>query len=205
MKQYPSIPSWRQGAVWGLPIVAFDKLDGSNIRFEWSRKRGWHKFGSRHCLIDERHEQLGEAIPVFLAKYGEELDGIFRKQKPYRDCRSVIVFGEFFGERSFAGVHEPDDPKDVVLFDVNPVTKGFLPPKQLLQDFGHLHLPRVVYQGNLNRDLVRHVEENEFDLQEGIIAKGEHRNQSYMVKVKTREWLERVKGRFGEQAMLAEL
>jgi hypothetical protein len=32
--------------------LAFDKLDGSNMRFEWSPKRGWYKFGSRGQLID---------------------------------------------------------------------------------------------------------------------------------------------------------
>lgn len=31
-------------------IYAFDKLDGSNIRFEWSRKRGFYKFGTRNIF-----------------------------------------------------------------------------------------------------------------------------------------------------------
>jgi hypothetical protein len=43
MKTYPSISR----DIVGQPIYAFDKLDGSNIRAEWSKKNGFHKFGSR--------------------------------------------------------------------------------------------------------------------------------------------------------------
>ena len=49
MKEYPSIPSAgdllaRSAEDYlGRPFVAFDKLDGSNVRAEWDRKRGWHR------------------------------------------------------------------------------------------------------------------------------------------------------------------
>jgi hypothetical protein len=57
MKEYPSIPSAadllaRSNDYLGRPFVAFDKLDGSNIRAEWDRKKGWHRFGSRRRLLD---------------------------------------------------------------------------------------------------------------------------------------------------------
>lgn len=57
MKEYPSIPAAadllaRPDAYLGQPFVAFDKLDGSNIRAEWDRKKGWLRFGSRRRLLE---------------------------------------------------------------------------------------------------------------------------------------------------------
>lgn len=57
MKQYPSI----DGHIVHLPVIAFDKLDGSNIRCEWNRKKGLHKFGSRKVLLGADHTVLGES------------------------------------------------------------------------------------------------------------------------------------------------
>ena len=67
MKEYPSILSAtdllaRSGDYLGRPFVAFDKLDGSNIRAEWDRKKGWHRFGSRRRLLDPSLPLLGQAI-----------------------------------------------------------------------------------------------------------------------------------------------
>lgn len=39
MKQYPSLNYWTDKML-GENIIAFDKLYGSNLRFEWSPKRG---------------------------------------------------------------------------------------------------------------------------------------------------------------------
>jgi hypothetical protein len=38
MKQYPSIAHY-DDSILGTPMVAFNKLDGSNLRFEWSKKK----------------------------------------------------------------------------------------------------------------------------------------------------------------------
>ena len=43
MKGYPSIPREVQHS---LNVYAFDKLDGSQIRAEWTQKNGFFKFGS---------------------------------------------------------------------------------------------------------------------------------------------------------------
>lgn len=91
-------------------IIAFDKIDGSNIRAEWSRKSGFSKFGSRRKLIDENEPILGEAIPLFQEKYSETLEEIFRKNKFQR----ATAFFEFYGENSFAGFHEKE-PHDILL------------------------------------------------------------------------------------------
>ena len=52
MKQYPSI----SGKLVNTKIYAFDKLDGSNIRGTWSKKRGFYKFGTRTQMLDENYE-----------------------------------------------------------------------------------------------------------------------------------------------------
>jgi len=201
MKQYPSIPSWKEGAILGLPIIAFEKLDGSNIRAEWSKKKGWYKFGSRHQMIDTSHPELGEAIPLFLDKYGDNLARIFMKDKLYREAKSIIVYFEFFGPNSFAGLHDPNDNKDVILFDVNPIPKNFVLPRQLLKDFHDVELPRVVYEGNLNVSFRDAVISGEYEVAEGVVCKGEHQKKPYRVKIKTQAWLDRVKALYGEQGL----
>ena len=66
MKSYSSIEYF--GEHWGIPIIAFDKMDGSNLRFEWSKKRGFYKFGSRNVMIDENHEQFGKGVTIFIER-----------------------------------------------------------------------------------------------------------------------------------------
>ena len=77
MKEYPAILAaghlLAQSAAdyLGRPFVAFDKLDGSNIRAEWDRQRGWHLFGSRRRLLDATQPLLGQAIQLILDNYGD--------------------------------------------------------------------------------------------------------------------------------------
>ena len=67
MKQYETIPYY--GDNLGTEIIAFDKLDGSNLRFEYSKKRGFYKAGTRKMMIDSSHETFGFAVNLFLEKY----------------------------------------------------------------------------------------------------------------------------------------
>ena len=47
MKQYPKIDYHDQGR-FNENCVAFLKIDGSNLRFEWSKKREFYKFGTKN-------------------------------------------------------------------------------------------------------------------------------------------------------------
>ena len=201
MKSYPKIPYFNQG-IFGQTVWAFDKLDGSNIRCEWNRKRGWYKFGTRNTMISESDEQFGEAITIFLAKYGQDLEKVFRKE--YSNVESFVVFSEFFGENSFAGLHF-DEPKNAVIFDVNAYKKGFITPRDFIRNFGHLDIPKLVYKGEYNNELIQSIRENHFGLKEGVICKGVDHDEVWMTKIKTIEWLERVKNKMGEKALLEEL
>jgi hypothetical protein len=142
MKQYPHIEYWNQ-CKFGSTIWGFDKIDGSNIRAEWSKKRGFYKFGTKQLMIDACHPQFGEAVTLFLNKYNEGLSKIFTDDKYYRNIQNFVVFSEYFGEDSFAGYHIPEDKKDILLFDISLYKKGWVKPKDFINDFGHLGIPML--------------------------------------------------------------
>ena len=206
MKTYPKIEYHNKG-FFGDIVWAFDKLDGSNIRAEWNKKRGWYKFGTRTQMINENDPNFGDAIPIFLNKYGDDLEKVFKKN--YSNVQSIVIFGEYVGENSFSGKHDPNDEKDIVLFDVNLYKKGFISPKEFVDNFGHLHIPNVVYKGEYNNDLIDDVRNNVWNLKEGVICKGIRKTKGneivWMTKIKTNDWLKKVKALYGERALLEEL
>ena len=210
MKSYPTIPHWHKG-IFGEHVYAFDKLDGSNIRAEWSKKRGWYKFGTRNMIINEQHPRFGEAVDLFFDKYGEDLERKFFDDKDMRKQHRFVVFMEFLGENSFAGFHEKE-PHDVVLFDVNQHNKGILPPKEFLNKFGDLHIPEVVYVGNYNKELINNVKHNmlDYNLKEGVVIKGAKQTKRkkaslvWMCKIKTHEWINKIREKIGQQALVTE-
>ena len=190
MKTYPSINTT---VVKGLTYYVFDKLDGSNIRAEWTRKNGFHKFGTRNQL-------LGEGNPLFPAtylikdQYEEALSKIFTKAR----YEKVICFFEYVGPNSFAGSHpDPEELMDVFLFDINPYKKGILPPKEylkLVED--HVEIIPLIEITNINDDLIREVREGTLAGMtfEGVVGKGMNKNQLTMVKIKSRNWLDKLRG-----------
>ena len=195
------------------PCIAFDKLDGSNIRVKFTRSKGFSLFGSRHQLFDDTHPFLAGSIGSFNERYSEFLNSLFGTKR-FRDFKEIIVFGEYYGEKSFAGMHDPNDlTKKFVLFDVMLIFKDrveFLKPQEFLDLFaGKVEIPRVVYEGNLNDPFIQAVRENkvaghEESLIEGVICKGLQTKGSYkgkvwMCKIKTIEYLEKLKSRFGPE------
>ena len=161
MKSYPTIPHWNKG-IWGEQVYTFRKYDGSNIRFEWTKKRGWYKFGTRNVLLDPNSEPFGEAVTLFMNKYAEDLERKFKDDKDMRKQLKFMAFCEFLGENSFAGFHE-DEPHDVILFDVNQHNKGILPPKEFLNKFGDLDIAELVHTGNYNKEFVNSIKTNTFE------------------------------------------
>jgi hypothetical protein len=192
------------GDNWGLPIIAFDKLDGSNLRFEYSQKRGFYKFGTRNMMIDERSEPFGFAINIFRDKYEKELTKIF-KGKEYRNTLAFVCFAELIGAKSSFGQHDfINDTFDTVLFDIDQYKKGFVPPKQFIKDFGGTGIPKVVYTGNLNKEFVQKVKANEFGLSEGVICKGVTQTKKgsdnlFYCKIKTDNWFEELRSKYPER------
>ena len=183
----------------------FVKYDGSNMRAEWSKKRGWYKFGTRNCIISEKDEVFGRSCELFKQKYGDDLESIFKKS--FKSTESVVVFFEFFGSKSFAGMHFPNENKwDVILFDVNLHKKGILSPKEFIENFGHLKVAELVFEGELNQEIIQKIKNSELDCSskydvktefpEGIVCKSGENHNLWMAKIKTNSYKEELKKRY---------
>lgn len=186
MKSYPSIGTKFERT----KVVAFDKLDGSNIRAEWSRKKGFYKFGSRNRLIDKNQPILGEAIDLIVENYGEQLGSIFSAKKWER----AVAFFEFYGENSFAGSHDEEEHQ-VTLIDVNVYKRGMIEPNHFVELFEEVGIPKVLFRGVLDEQMVTEVKNGTLDDMtfEGVVCKYQGKNNVKMFKVKSRKWIDRLK------------
>lgn len=190
MKAYPSIT----GQIQNLPIYAFDKLDGSNIRGEWSRKKGFYKFGTRTRLVDETDPVFKDAPELLRTKYEKDLSDIFRKER----YDSAVCFFEYHGPSSFVGIHKPDEAHTVTLFDVAPYKRGILEPGEYMDLFGHLDIAKLLYRGNPNSDFIASVKEGRLEglTFEGVICKAKNPKRTpapVMFKVKNLAWIQRLR------------
>lgn len=199
MKEYLSIPGWKN-SVLGLPCLAFNKLDGSNMRMEWSKKNGFYKYGTRHCLLDRSHSEFGEVIPLFENTLLDKLNKFFLETYPkkFHKIEGATVFCEFWGENSFAGLHDKNDKKNLTIIDIAIHKKGIILPRDFIKLLDGFPIPDVVYEGNFNKELILNIREN--GKGEGIVAKGINPNAKkeqhslWMTKVKTNEWINKLRG-----------
>lgn len=198
MKQYPSIQV--DGFDTSRPYYVFDKIDGSNIRAEWDRKKGFHKFGSRKVLLSES-SAVALAKELILAQSS-------KLEKCLNDLRiqQCTLFFEFFGDNSFAGVHEEgnEDNKRVYLLDVDVFKQGMLDPKEFLKTFsGRVLTPTLIHHGFVNQIFLRDVEERKISgmTYEGIVGKafGGRQKPLLMFKHKSSDWKAHVKNLYGEK------
>lgn len=202
MKKYPSISKVSIKFL-GKDCIGFDKLDGSNIFYEYSKNQGWYKFGTRHRLFDKSDPDFGCAIDLFLNKYSSDIEKIIFDN--FKKPDNFIVFGEFFGPHSFAGLHNPEilgvennSPKDIVIFDVNVHKKGFILPRDFLKFFGKLHIPDVIYEGKFNEEFIKDVREGKYAVEEGVVVKGGNTvHELWLNKVKTYSYLKKLQEKFG--------
>lgn len=207
MLKYPSIMSMGQSRIpKGALCHAFMKYDGSNVRFEWTPKSGFHKFGTRERLFDHTDPLFGAVVEMARDHIGPRLlaDARDWDKRALSNAGRLVGFAEFFGRSSFAGSHA-DEPKSLVVFDVSFGGKELLGPKSFLEiaqgqaEYAR-HLGQIVY----NEELARSVHRGEFDyggdfgqdMFEGIILKREARQGVESTKLKTKAWLDAVKGRF---------
>lgn len=206
MIEYPSILASSKAP--RLPCIAFEKYDGSNIRVKYTQTKGFNLFGSRTQTFDKNHPFLGSAIDIFYRDYENPLVDLIEDE--FSNEREVIVFLEFFGDKSFAGWHDPEDTtKRLVLFDImiGHKNRKFLLPKEFIKLCqGKMTIPRIIYQGNLNDQLIADVRQGKYDVEEGVICKGTektgaHRGGVWMAKIKTQAYLDKLFGRFGEDGV----
>ena len=193
MKSYPSISG---GVQYGTSVYVFDKLDGSNVRAEWTRKRGWAKFGRRNGLLDDSNPLLKARVPnLILDNYAEEMEKVFRKKR----WDKATAYFEFHGPSSFAGNHDENEQQQVTLIDVAVPRKGILEPRTFLKLFDHLELPNLLHIGNFTRPMQQAVEAGDLEGMtfEGIVAKGSYvtPGRPLMFKWKSQAWLDALRSK----------
>jgi hypothetical protein len=115
MKSYPSI---RHAADFSLRYHIFDKLDGSNVRAEWTPARGFYKFGSRTQLLTPDQATLWPSVAV-IERLSESLGAQLKKLKTER----AVCFFEWAGPQSFAGSHHDDPSPWIHSFWISPFTR----------------------------------------------------------------------------------
>lgn len=201
---YPKMPGSKESP--SGPCVAFEKYDGTNLHWVWERELGWYAFGTRRSRFDldetgiaefhAAHPGLPEAERRFREQLAEPLAEIFTTNPDYAGSE-ITVFTEYFGPHSFAGKHKADDPKQLVLFDVE-IPEGIIAPEQFLTDFHNCPIARTVYQGRLTGKFIHDVREGKYDVSEGIVCKGLEEGRLWMVKIKTHAYMQRLKDAFAD-------
>lgn len=197
MKQYQSIPRWTED-LYGTRIIAFDKLDGSNIRAEWNPKKGFYKFGSRHHLIDENHASFGAAV-MLIKEFSEGYASVARSER----WESAVFFFEFYGPESFAGSHGSLNGMSVTMIDVNVYKRGHISAREMLDLFGEDALPDVLYMGEFDENLVKAVRTSSLPGMtfEGIVCRTPN-DPDIIFKVKSEDWLSKLRRECGKDEEL---
>ena len=192
MKAYPSITTKID---FSKSYHLFDKLDGSNIRAEWSPKQGFYKFGSRTQLLTPEQAPLYPSIESFRAKYEDELASRFSKAKFER----AVCFFEWFGPNSaFGSHHDPVEAMTPVLIDIAVYKKGLMPPEKFIDFTEGLDTPKVLHVGKISEELFQSVRNRTLPGMtfEGVICKGDFSQREggpIMAKIKSNDWLDKLK------------
>jgi len=205
---YPKIQGSRNTPIGRC--VAFEKYDGSNLHWDWEKEFGWHSFGTRRDEFDfssngldrfkVAHANLDGCAALFLSTIADGLERVFKDNEHYASFTSFRVFTEYLGSNSFAGLHKPDDPKQLVLFDVWADTFGMVGPKQFVEDFGHLQIAKVVYEGRLTGTFAEDVRMGKYGVAEGVVCKGGNGGTDvWMAKIKTYAYMEKLKRAFADR------
>jgi hypothetical protein len=198
MKFYPSIP--RLAAPLNKEVYVFLKYDGSQIRVEWTRKKGFHRFGTRHRLFDKSNPVFGEAIDIFKKDIGQDLVDTLKNQ--YKNIEEFTIFCEFFGPNSFAGQHAARDKKELRLFDVNVFKQGVLSPHTFVKLFSEkMYSAKFLGQFTLNEEFIQSVRSSRFNVpphMEGVACKWGEGHNLEMAKIKTEFWLKKLKEKYAE-------
>lgn len=201
MKQYPSIPKIPQRGVW---CYVFAKQDGSQIRVEWSAKKGYHRWGRRGGLLDDSNPILKRAPTVWeVHPLAQPLEAKLREER----IQEATLYFEFWGASSFAGNHSPDDEQTLTLFDIDVKRKGLMAPKDFYRlTFGLPGVAECLHHGAWTADIEDQVRAGTLPGMpfEGVVAKvsPDRNGEPIMWKCKSDAWLAKLKHRCGDNEAL---
>ena len=198
MIAYESIPHLRHCLINGQLVHCFQKYDGSNLRFEWQRKKGFCKFGTRARLLSPGEEIFSEGIEIFMDTMGADVERRLRDflgSKAFGNLDRATAFAEFFGPSSFAATHLPNEEHCLRLFDVHLRLQGLMGPREFLEAFGAAaYCSELLAVRNLNAELIEEVRADACGRYgEGIVCKAGRTGKVQMAKIKTEAWLTRIK------------
>lgn len=197
MLAYPSIPKKIPVDLLGRLFYVFGKLDGSQIRADWSVKRGFYKFGTRKAMIGSEAHIFLEAEGL-IRRHESAIGAILRSRKWAR----ATLFFEFHGPSSFAGEHLAE-PHTVTLFDVAG-PKGIVHPGDFIRTFP-LAMPTapLLHYGLVDEEFFATVRAGTLAGMppEGVVCKGPPTTSGHpeMFKVKTDAWIARVQAKYGHR------
>jgi hypothetical protein len=206
MQEYPSIVKAFPPQGW---LHTFDKLDGANVRFEYSKQAGFYKCGSRTRLFDATDPVLGGAVALFRDGLERELTRIAMRGHWDR----AVVFCEYWGAETIGGINSGAVASRLTPFDVWLPTAGLLEPKLFVKRLGSLG-PRYHGRINWSRDFLESVRDGSFDCSfEGVVGKrverrkrrgkrGPKLQQKYDwlgYKAKTQRWIDAIRARYDSE------
>ena len=202
MKSYPSIPL---AGDFAHPWFVFDKLDGSNVRAEWSPKRGFYKFGSRTQLLTPDQAPLWPVVA--------RLQGLEARLRPSLEklrAERAVCFFEWVGPHSFAGSHsDPAEAMGLFLLDVDVYKRGRLDPPSVMDLAARsgVPTPALLHTGRIDQDFLQAVRESRWPgvTFEGVVGKGPLDRTAggpRMFKCKSHAWLARLKQHCGDDEAL---
>jgi len=197
MQQYPSIG---KGIIQDVDYYIFDKLDGSNIRVEYSLKKGFDKFGTRKKLMSDDSGILNQSKELIMG-YEKAVYDIFKKHR----WENGTLFFEFHGPNSFAGFHDETDTFKVSLIDAHIGRIGYLPPKEYIKAFdGSVEMSDFLLISKFNRTMIEKIKTGTLDgvTFEGVIGKAVVRNKIVRCKVKNQAWIDKLKAKCGDDEAL---
>lgn len=219
MKHYDSIPNIKEDKLLiGENIFAFNKLDGQNFCAKYSSKnKSFVMFGSRTQNVDETSDQFGDAVKYFKNNIEQPLKEIIlnntSKRRIFHNIDEITFFFEWYGDNSFAGFHQPNEPLRLALIDVFLKKKGYVEPKIFVDLFCNnetIETPQLIYVGKLDYSFIKTIQENDYtkddcvfkEVKEGVVCKRSTLLKGQrlpMVKIKTKWWLNKLHSKFSEE------
>jgi hypothetical protein len=205
---YPKIPSSLNCPL--RNCWAFEKYDGTLIHVIYNPQLGWFdSFGTRRdsfSFDEDGFKQFHNAHPELFNLVGiDELwdqDGklaeYLSNEPRFSSRQEIMFFAEYFGPNSFAGSHDPKDKMQLVILDVQ-VDGALLPPDQFITLFQDFPIAKVVFKGRFTGQLFSDVRNGKYDVKEGVVVKGVVDGKVYMCKIKTNEYLQKLKETFKDK------
>lgn len=205
---YPKIPE--NSDKFHGKCIAFEKYDGTNLHWCFNVSQGWHHFGTRRTqfafnakgIIEfgKEHSELVNAPFIFNDIIRDKLTMVLSRYQ--LKTSEFIIFTEFYGPNSFAGAHSDGDKwHDLQVLTIIDAMfdKKMLGPQEFLSHINDaeqtLPIARVVYEGKYSGQFAEDVRNGKYNVNEGVVCKGVVDKEVFMTKIKTKDYLKRLKDR----------